>query len=64
MSGLLMRFGGPLAKMVSATRVPNKPATFTGQWIPRSVSHLGSIDPAICLLLQLRLNRLATWPTG
>src|SRR5450756_1860099 len=34
--------------MVSATRAPNTPATFTGQWIPRIVSHLGSIDPTIC----------------
>jgi len=38
----------PLAKMVSATRVPNNHTTFTGQWIPRSVSPLGSIDPTIC----------------
>src|ERR1700738_4274820 len=44
----------------SATRVPNTPATFTGQWVPRIFSHLGSIDPTICLLLQLRLSRLAT----
>src|SRR3981189_1471463 len=25
----------------------NITATFTGQWVPRSVSHLGSIDPTI-----------------
>src|ERR1700732_5213731 len=28
-----------------------------GQWVPRIVSHLGSIDPAISLLLQLRFRR-------
>ena len=57
MSGLLMRSVGPLAKMVSATRVPNTPATSYGPmgpteclapWIDRSY-HL--------LLLQLRLGR-------
>src|SRR6202011_2990194 len=32
----------------SAARAPNTPATFTSQWIPRTVSHLGSIDPTIC----------------
>src|SRR5665647_2933355 len=58
MSGLLVR-GDRWPRWFSATRVPNTPATFTGQWVPRSVSHLGSIDPTICLLLQLRLNRLA-----
>jgi hypothetical protein len=46
MSGLLMR-RVPLAKMVSATRIPNNHTTFVGQWVPRSVSHLGSIDPSI-----------------
>src|SRR4051812_19599649 len=31
----------------SATRVPNTATTFTGQWVPRIFSHLGSIDPSI-----------------
>jgi len=59
MSGLLVRLVDRWPRWFSATRVPNTPATFAGQWVPRSVSHLGSIDPTICLLLQLRLNRLA-----
>src|SRR5471032_2776629 len=56
---LLVRLVVRWPRWFSATRVPNTPATFTGQWVPRIVSHLGSIDPTICLLLQLRLNRLA-----
>src|SRR6266403_529634 len=32
----------------ATSRLRNTPATFTGQWVPRSVSHLGSIDPTIC----------------
>ena len=59
MSGLLVRLVDRWPRWFSATRVPNTPATLTGQWVPRVVSHLGSIDPTICLLLQLRLNRLA-----
>src|SRR3984885_16254759 len=59
MSGLLVRLVDRWPRWFSATRVPDTPATFTGQWVPRIVSHLGSIDPTICLLLQLRLNRLA-----
>src|ERR1700682_4380921 len=59
MSGLLVRLVDRWPRWFSATRVPNTPATSTGQWVPRIVSHLGSIDPTICLLLQLRLNRLA-----
>ena len=64
MSGLLMRFGGRWPRWFSAMRVPNTAATFTGQWVPRIFSHIGSIDPTICLLLQLRPNRWATSPTG
>jgi uncharacterized caspase-like protein len=49
MSGLLMRRAlNRWPRWFSATRVPNTPATFTGQWVPRTVSHLGSIDPTIC----------------
>src|SRR3977135_948972 len=59
MSGLLLRLVDRWPRWFSATRVPNTPATFTGQWVPRIVSPLGSIDPTICLLLQLRLNRSA-----
>src|ERR1017187_9195410 len=28
-----------------------------GQWVPRSVSHLGSIDPTICPSLAARARR-------
>src|SRR6266849_6390877 len=46
--GLLLRSHWFVGKMVSATRAPNNHATFFGQWVPRTVSHLGSIDPTIC----------------
>jgi hypothetical protein len=47
MSDLLMRRTWPLAKMVSAGRVPNTKATSEGQWKTRSVSLPGSIDQTI-----------------
>ncbi|WP_208639287.1 hypothetical protein, partial [Bradyrhizobium forestalis] len=47
MSGLLVRRVGPLAKMVSAMRVPINHATLIGQWVPRICSHLRSIDRTI-----------------
>lgn len=39
---------GPLAKMVSATRVPNIKAGYNDRWGHRSISRLGSIDRTIC----------------
>ena len=57
MSGLLMRWFEPLAKMVSATRVPIKHTTFL-----RPMGPTDCLAPRIdrsyhLLLLQLRLNR-------
>jgi hypothetical protein len=47
MSGLLVRFGEPLAKMVFRDASSKHASDLTGQWVPRIVSHLGSIDPSI-----------------
>jgi hypothetical protein len=60
MSGLLLRRIGTLAKMASATRVPNIPATFSGRWSLRSVSRLGSIDHTICSFACKFWHRLST----
>jgi hypothetical protein len=50
MSGLLVRFGEPLAKMVCAMRVPNTPATFTANGSPGLSRNVGSIDlPSVSL---------------
>ena len=47
MSGLLVQLVRPLAKMVSATRVPINRAALLGRWVPRTCSYLGSIDRTI-----------------
>ena len=44
MSGLLVRLVDRWPRWFSAMRAPNTAATFTGQWVPRIFSHLGSID--------------------
>ena len=40
----------PLAKLVSATRVPNRAAASKRHWIARSAPRRGSPDPSICSL--------------
>jgi hypothetical protein len=60
MSGLVLRRIWTLAKMVSATRVPNTATTFGGQWMLRNVSRLGSIDHTICSFACKFWHRLST----
>src|SRR5215471_7029127 len=59
MSGLLVWLVEPLAKMVSAMRVPINHATSFGRWVPRACSHHGSIDHTISFALAAPVRPMA-----
>ena len=56
----LVRLVRPLAKMVFRDASSKQPRDLYRPMGPTDFLAPGSIDPTICLLLQLRLNRLAT----